>query len=121
MIRAKLELYRWTNNPKYLQEAKRSAQAGDSFLDRRTGAYRDPVKWGHLMVEADLELYRFTHEDYLLKCAQANADHTYEAWKSKPSDETIDNSSTARLLWLLADTETETGRQFWSKADRAGK
>jgi hypothetical protein len=121
MIRAFLDLYRWTGDAKYLQKAKASAKAGDWFLDHKTGAYRDSIKWTHLMVEADLELYRATHEDYLLARARNNADHAYAAWKASPPDETIDNSSVARLLWLMADTESDTGRKFWANLDRVPK
>ena len=60
MIRAFLGLYRATGDAEYLGRAGRAAAASDWFLDARTHAYRDAVKWSHLLVEADLELYRAT-------------------------------------------------------------
>jgi uncharacterized protein YyaL (SSP411 family) len=121
MIRADLGLYRWNGNSKYLQQAKASAKAADWFLDKKTEAYRDSIKWSHLMVEADLEMYRATHEDYLLARAKKNADHAYASWKANPPVETIDNASVARELYLLADTESDAGQKFWAGQDRVSK
>ena len=78
---------------------------------------RDDVKWAHLMVEADLELYRATKEPYLLERATKNADHYYAAWKVKPPEDLLAAASIARTLWLMADTETEVGRKFWTESD----
>ena len=60
MIRAFMGLYRATGEEEFLRQAQRSAQAADSFMDAAGRAYRDPVKWSHLQVEADLEMYRAT-------------------------------------------------------------
>lgn len=117
MLRAFLGLHRATKKPEYLAEAQRIGHAADSFLSQETGAYRDPVKWAHLMVEADLELYRTTHEDYLLTRATKNADFYYETWKSNPPSDLISIASIARTLWLMADAESEVGRKFWEAAD----
>ena len=117
MLRAFLGLYRATKKPEYLAEAQRIGHAADWFVGKDTGAYRDAVKWAHLMVEADLELYRTTREDYLLKRAAKNADYYYETWKRAPSDDLIDVASIARTLWLMADMETEVGRKFWKASD----
>jgi hypothetical protein len=117
MIRANLGLYRWTGNSKFMQAAKKSARASDWFLDAKTNAYRDELKFSHLMVEADLDLYRATHEDYLLARARNNADHYYAQWKDHQPDSLIDNAALARELWLMADTESEVGKKFWARAD----
>ena len=119
MIRAFAGLYRVTEKKEYLTEAQRIAKAADGFLRRETGVYRDPVKWAHLMVEADLELYRITKEEYLMNRARKNADAYYETWKSNRPTDLISNASIARVLWLMADTETEAGRAFWAASDRA--
>jgi hypothetical protein len=29
----------------------------------------------------------------------------------------MSNAATARILWLLADTETDSGKAFWKAAD----
>ena len=70
------------------------------------------------MVEADLELYRATNEEYLLKRARKNVDAFYESWKAKPPGDMISNAAVARVLWLMAETETDAGRAFWRGADQ---
>jgi hypothetical protein len=117
MLRAFLGLHRATGKPEDLTEAKRIGRAGDWFLDRETGAYRDAVKWSHLMVEADLELHRATGEAYLLERAARNARFHYDKWKQDPPKDLIDAASIARILWLMADATTDTGKTFWKKAD----
>lgn len=118
MLRAYLCNYAITGNDLYLEEARRMGKTADALLDHQTGAYRDLLRWAHLMVEADLELYRWTNEDYLLQRAKTNCDVNYKRWKSQPLKEFIDNASLARELWLMADHETEEGRAFWKKSDR---
>ncbi len=121
MLRALLGLYRTTGEKKYLEQARRIAKAADWFLDRKTGVYHDAVRYSHFMVEADLELYRTTKEEYLLKRAQENADAFYENWKAKPPADMISNAAVVRVLWLMAETETDAGRAFWQGADSVGK
>ena len=121
MLRALLGLYRATGQQEYLDQAQRIAKAADGFLDERTGVYRDPVRYAHFMVEADLELYRTTQEEYLLQRAKKNTDVFYERWKAKPPDDMISNAAIARVLWLMAETETDAGRAFWRGADKVGK
>jgi hypothetical protein len=121
MLRAYISLYALTDENLYLNEAKRMGKAAEGLLSRETGAYRDDIKWSHLMVEADLELYRWTNEDYLLKRARTNADVHYAAWKKSPPPALIANASLARELWLLADMETAAGQEFWKKSDRLKK
>jgi len=117
MLRALLGLYRATGEKEYLEEARRIGKAADRFLDARMGVYRDAVRYVHFMVEADLELYRTTKEEYLLKRARKNADAFYERWKAKPPGDLISNAAIGRLLWLLAETETDAGRAFWQKSE----
>ncbi len=118
MIRGFIALHARTGEPFYLTEARRIARAAESLLDRRTGAYRDQLKWSHLLVEADLELYRWTGDRQLLERALRNADVHYAAWRRHPPDDLITQASLARELWLLADLETPAGREFWRQADR---
>ena len=118
MLRAALGLYRQTGRAEYLEEAKGIGKAAGWFTDRQTGVYRDPLKWSHFMVEADLELYRATGEEYLFRRAKTNADAFYAAWKKQPPPDMMSNVCTARILWLLADTETDGGRAFWKAAER---
>ena len=71
-------------------------RAADGLLDRPTGAYRDPEKWAHLMVEADLELYRSTRDERYLKRAVRSTDHHYGKWKQSPAPDLITQASLAR-------------------------
>jgi hypothetical protein len=115
MIRANLALYRRLQDQQYLDEAKRIASASDWFMDKRTQAYRDPVKWSHLLVEADLEMYRATHDNRWMQRAASNADYEYRTWIQKPPEELIDAASIARTLWLMADMQSPLGSRFWEQ------
>jgi len=121
MLRAMLGLYRATGKKDYLEQAQRIGKAADWFLDKNTGVYRDAVRYAQFMVEADLELYRATKEEYLLSRAKKNADAYYQKWKAKQPDDMMSNASIARVLWLLAETETEAGRAYWAAADKMAK
>lgn len=118
MQRAFITLHACTGEARYLDEAKRIATAAEGLLDQGNGAYRDAVKWAHLMVEADFELYRWTGEERWLKRARANCAHHYTEWKKSPPGDLLANASIARELWLQVDHETPTGRAFWKKSDR---
>jgi hypothetical protein len=121
MLRALLGLYRATGNEQYLTQARRIGKAADWFLDRRTGVYRDALRYSHFMIEADLELYRATNEEYLLQRAKRNVDAYYDAWKTNPPEDMMSNACLARVLWLMAETETDAGRAFWKNADQVRK
>jgi hypothetical protein len=116
MIRALLGLHARTGKAEYLDEAKRIGRASDRFMGEQ--AYRDDVKWSHLMVEADLELYRVTQEPYLMERARKNGEHYDAVFRKTPPKEMMQAASIARLLWLLADTETPAGQTFWKRADQ---
>lgn len=117
MLRANLDLYYATRTKAYLEQAKRIGKAADWFAAPATGVYRDPLKWSQFMVEADLALYRATGEAYLMARACTNADAYYAAWKKHPPADMMSNAATARILWLLADTETDAGKAFWKSVD----
>lgn len=121
MLRAELMLYQATNDESHLREARRIAAAADRLCHAGTLVYRDPPKWAHLMVEADLEFHRKTGDARALQRAKANADTSYQHWKQGKYDALIDIASVARTLWLLADQETETGRAFWKSMDERGR
>ena len=121
MIRAYLSLYALTGQDIYLNEAEVTGKAAGGLLGSDTGAYRDAIKWSHLMVEADFELFRWTGNDHYLKRAKANCDHHYAEWKKSPPPDLIANASLARELWLMADMESAAGREFWKKSDRLRK
>ncbi|HYD01885.1 MAG TPA: glycoside hydrolase family 76 protein [Phycisphaerales bacterium] len=119
MLRANLGLYRATGDAAFLAEAKRIGVACQAFDDPKKSAYRDGKKFSHLLVEADLELYRATGDATLLARARRNGEAAWSQWRSSPPKELIEQAAIARMLWLLADHETEAGRAFWSKADAA--
>ena len=118
MLRNFISLHTRTGQQFYLDEALRVGKAANSFLGG-DGVYRDPIKWSHLQVEADLELWRKTGEDYLKQRAIKNVEGHYEAWKKQPYGDLISEGSLARELWLLVDHETPAGREFWKKSDTA--
>jgi predicted alpha-1,6-mannanase (GH76 family) len=121
MLRAYLGLYRQGGRAEDLEQAKRIGRAAEGLLDKKTGVYRDPLKFSQFMVEADLDLYRATGEAYLLERAKHNADAYYAAWAKEPPPDMMSNAGIARMLWLLADAETPAGRAFWERADAAAK
>jgi uncharacterized protein YyaL (SSP411 family) len=103
MLRANLGLYRLTGEKHYLDEAKRISAACEWFVDSKSGAYRDNVKFAHLLVEADLAFSRATGDTKSLARARRNGQVSYERWRKKPPATLIENASIARMLWLLAD------------------
>lgn len=121
MVRAYLSLHSLTGQDVYLNEAVVTGKAADGLLDAQTGAYRDAIKWSHLMVEADFELFRWTGDLRYLERARTNCDVHYAAWKKEQPKDLLANASLARELWLLADSETPEGREFWKKSDHLRK
>ena len=122
MLRNFLSLHTRTGKAFYLDEALRMGKAAEGLLDHQTKIYRDPIKWAHLMVEADLELYRHTGEDRYLQRAIRTAEGHYAEWKKSPAPDLITQASLARELWLLVDHSSPAGKEFWKAADcaRAG-
>jgi uncharacterized protein (DUF983 family) len=121
MLRAELMLHDATGEESRLREAVRIGKAADGLCHRGTGIYRDPPRWSHLMVEADLELHRRTGDARALERARATAGAFYQNWKDGKVEKLIDQASIARTLWLMVDQETETGRSFWKKMDEQGR
>lgn len=117
MIRANLGLHRATGERAYLDAAERISAACDAFVEPGTGAYRDSPRFDHLLVEADLELHRATGDERALFRATANTEHAWAEWLTNPPDELIEQAAIARMLWLMADTQTEIGRAFWARSD----
>lgn len=117
MIRAELLLYRATGDRSNLEAAEGMEKAADAFVSKDTGRYRDKVRWSHLLVEADLAMYRQDKNPHWLARARAAADAEYAAWKASPSDQLIDIASLARELWLLNESHTAAGISFWRRAD----
>lgn len=117
MIRAQLELFQATGNPASLAAAKRTAAAADRFVRKSTGGYGNPIRFSHLLVEADLEMYRADGDAHLLDRARHAVDVEYAAWKADPSRNLLDVGALARELWLLADLQTPAGKAFWAKVD----
>jgi hypothetical protein len=122
MLRAELMLYQATRDAAHLKEAERIGRAADDLCHRGTAVYRDQPRWSHLMVEADLELHRHTGDARALERAKATGDSFYKNWQEAGGKmKVIDQASVARTLWLLVDSETATGRDFWKKMDGPGR
>ena len=122
MLRAELMLHQTTAAAAHLKEAERIGRAADGLCHGGTGVYRDPARWSHLMVEADLELHRATGDARALERARATGDAYYKSWQEADGKmKLIDQAGIARALWLLVDSETATGRDFWQEMDRAGR
>jgi uncharacterized protein YyaL (SSP411 family) len=119
MLRNFLSLHTRTGEAFYLDEALRMGKAAEGMLDGQRKAYRDPIKWAHLMVEADLELYRHTGQETYLKRAISCTEKHYADWKKSPPEDLISQGSLARELWLLVDHTTPVGKEFWKVADQA--
>jgi uncharacterized protein YyaL (SSP411 family) len=127
MQRAFLARYFATGERKDLATAKKISEGAERFLGRNEkdrygeGAYHDPVKWSHLMVEADIEFYRATEDRDALRRAKATADAVYESWREKKLEEAIQQGSLARMLWLLADLEVAGADQDWRELEKLAK
>src|SRR5439155_25647791 len=111
-----LGLHRLTGEAKYLDEAKRISAACEWFVDRKTGAYRDNVKFAHLLVEADLEFFRATGDERSLARARRNGEVAYEKWKANPPADLIEQAAISRMLWLLAENAAEAGTRASPRA-----
>ena len=126
MIRANLDLARVTKNPKYLAEARRVSDASlEKWVEPQSGAFSDTARFNHLLAEALLQSYEVTKDLKYLNAVRRHADFGYryvrdvrdggyfDKWnaENRNADERktlIENSSVARLFWLLvpyADTE----------------
>jgi hypothetical protein len=108
MTRAYLGLHRATGDETFLNQATRTAKGSEWFRSRSHRGYRDPPKWSHLLVEADLDVYRTTRDPALLRRAANHAEYLYETWQRTPPDTLIDNAAVARALWLMADVQAAT-------------
>ena len=118
MIRAELGLYRATGNPANLKAAKEVAAACDAFVNPKTGGYRDAIRFSHLLVEADLAMYRTDGDAHLLSRARRAVDADYAAWRDHPSNQLLDIAALARELWLLAESHSPAGKAFWKRVDQ---
>lgn len=117
MIRAELGLYRATGDAEYLTAAKQIAAAADQFTSKKTGGYRDAIRFSHLLVEADLAMVRANGDPHLLSRARHAVDADYSGWQSHPTDELLDVAALARELWLLAESHSPAGEAFWRRVD----
>jgi hypothetical protein len=117
MLRAELMLHDAIGDEAHLKEAQRIGRAADQLCHSGSAVYRDPPRWSHLMVEADLQLHRKTGDARALERARANAAAYHKRWQGGEALNLLDQASIARTLWLLVDSETEAGRTFWKVMD----
>jgi len=137
MIRANLGLWRALKNARYLQEARRVADASLArWVDPQTGAFADSAKFNHLLSEALLLTYEATRDLKYLNAVRRHADFGYRYvrdvqsggywsdWRVKNHADNdrkilIENASVARLFWLL--TPYPDVEQLRAQAETAGR
>ena len=119
MLRDNVELYKVTNDPKYLAEARRVADASLDYWTRADGKFGDDPKFNNWLCDALLATYRATDDVKYLNAVRRHADYGYRNGRDKSDggywdnwsaashapDERktmIENASAARIFWLLA-------------------
>ena len=118
MLRNNVELYRVTNDQKYLNEARRVADASLNYWTGADGKLGDDPKFNNWLCDALLATYRVTDDVKYLNAVRRHADYGYRNgrdasdggyWNnwSAPSHAPnepktiIENASVARIFWLL--------------------
>ena len=119
MIRANCALYRITEEQRYLDEAKRMAQAAEQqWVNAETGAMNDGGRFAHLLLDAFLELYKTTGDSHWLDVPLRAVTYVHDQlrderghypghWGRKPRRtasriELIDQASVARAYEAVA-------------------
>lgn len=119
MLRNNVELYKVTNDQKYLAEARRVADASLDYWTGADGKFGDDPKFNNWLCDALLATYRATNDVKYLNAVRRHADYGYRNgrdasdggywnnWSatSHAPDERktiIENASVARIFWLLA-------------------
>ena len=119
MLRNNVELWKVTNDKKYLAEARRVADASLAYWTRANGKFGDDPKFNNWLSEALLMTYEATDDVKYLNAVRRHADYGYRNgrdasdggywnnWSAlvhAPDERKtlIENSSTARIFWLLA-------------------
>lgn len=119
MLRNNVELWKVTNDQKYLDEARRVADASLEYWTRAGGNFGDDPKFNNWLCEALLLTYQATDDVKYLNAVRRHADYGYRRgrdlsdggywnnWSavSHAPDERktmIENASAARIFWLLA-------------------
>jgi Glycosyl hydrolase family 76 len=125
MIRSHVAMHEKTKDKQQINEALRLARVSEGvFVNSKTGAFRDEANFSHLLVEAYLELEKnmLAKEPFLLARAESNGrfvlEHLWDKnnggfwtkWEINPSRNEprktlMANASTARMLWLLAQSQ----------------
>ena len=137
MMRSAIGLWRATKDAKYLNDARRMADSSITYwADPHTGGFRDGAKFNHLLSEALITVFEATKDIKYLNAVRRDADFAYRHvrdvenggywndWREKnhaPDERKtlIENSSVARLFWMLspyADVE-----QLRAQAEAASK
>jgi uncharacterized protein YyaL (SSP411 family) len=139
MIRSSVGLWRATKESKYLQEARREADAAlKQWVNPQTGSFADSARFNHLLSEALLITYEATRDVKYLNAVRRDADFGYRyvrdpenggywnQWKAEnhasgERKSLIENASVARLFWLLTPyPDVEELQSQAQAADRRG-
>ena len=122
MLRNNVELYKVTKEPKYLDEARRVADASLEYWTGTQGKFGDEPKFNNWLCDALLATYGVTNDVKYLNAVRRHADYGYRNGRDKSDggywnnwnatnhapDEPktlIENASVARIFWLLAPYE----------------
>ena len=129
MLRNNVELYKVTNDQKYLDEARRVADASLAYWTRAGGNFGDDPKFNNWLCEALLLTYQATDDVKYLNAVRRHADYGYKhgrdlsdggywdnwsATKHAPDERKtmIENASASRIFWLLAPYDDIEQLQF---------
>jgi uncharacterized protein YyaL (SSP411 family) len=139
MIRANLGLWRVSKDKKYLEQARRIADAAlAAWVEPQTGAFKDSARFNHLLAESLIVAYEATKDIKYLNAVRRNADFGYRyvrdvgsggywnQWsagdrKDGEAKTLIESASATRVLWLLAPySDIEELKARGDKAARSG-
>lgn len=119
MLRNNVKLWKVTNDPKYLTEARRVADASLAYWTGANGKFGDDPKFNNWLCESLLMTYQATKDVKYLNAVRRHADYGYrngrdasdggywDKWSAlvhAPDERKtiIENASVARIFWLLA-------------------
>ncbi|WP_367873088.1 glycoside hydrolase family 76 protein [Luteolibacter sp. Populi] len=135
MIRANCLFHEITGEAKYLEEAKRVANAGEKLWIHSTGAISDSGRFAHLLLESFLELGKrdkdprwketvsrcLVHLHDKMRDENGRYPHRWDRRRPGPMQEVVllNQASPARIYWLAAQ---EMGKPVEEKeAEKIGK
>lgn len=119
MIEANCLFYQVTDDPKYLHEAQRIANAAEArWIDLETGAVRDSGKFAHMLLESLIALWQCDSDPHWIRVAKKSLTYVHEElrdsaghypvrWNQPPTAplqkfQLIDQASAARAFLVIS-------------------